>query len=241
MVEDKKEALKKFIRDYLVAIATSAALVILLAALVLARHLALSSVSDVSKINPLITSEQNELVALQGTSEVIKIPKDDEIPSDVSNTGVKKTQSPNPSPSNVVSETTNSEPSGSGTGNSAGNGNSGSNPPVVTQPFATSIGQMSYTSSSTFVGILSGCKVTYNFQAVIQGHNAPGTVTYRWLRSSGSPGQQQQVSFAQGDTSKTVTYTWSITGYSGNYSVTLEILTPKSQQKTLTFKQTCSL
>lgn len=263
MIDSKRWAAKKFIRDNAVAAVTSGLLILVLLLLVASRFIALNSIRDLSKINPLITSGQNELVAVDDNGAV-KIIKDDEQTTGQSGktageSGGSTTDKPGTqtgrSSSTDGTGGTGSSNSGGGTGSTGGNtggssgggsssgGSSGGSGGGTTTPpavFAASVGQITYTTKLV-TSIAGTCTINYNFQANITAQNAPGTVTYRWNQSNGVTSvTQQPLTFQAGDTSKTTPpYTWTISGGSASYTITLELLTPASQQQSLRFQHTC--
>jgi hypothetical protein len=228
VVDDRKQALKKFLHDYVVAIITTFLLLVILGLLIIARHYALVSVNDLSKINPLITSEQNELVAANGSHDVIKIAKDDESranqSSPANNAGRGANQSINPSKGSSGETTT-----GASDGTGVGSGQSSS--PTTPQPFSASIGQMTYNSSTSCVLII--CSTTYTVQAVIQGQNGPGTVNYQWIEDNSTVAQSSSVAFSQNDTSKTVSFQWTI---AKGHTVTLQLTSPSTDKKSVSLQ-----
>ncbi len=225
-------ATKKFLHDYSVAIVTTILLIILLAILLLIRFGTLASVKDLSKINPLITSGQNKLVAANDSNEIIKVPMDD----DAKTTG----QTDKPTGSGGASTTKPSTGSGTTGNGSSGSGSGSTNQPPDKPVFAATIGQMRHFASSG-TSLLGVCTITHQFQADIAAQNAPGTVAYNWKQSNGTTGQTQQAVFQAGDTTKTVSYSWTISAASGNYSVTIFLTSPTKQQQTLIFQHTCSV
>lgn len=147
MVDDKKQELKKFLRNYTEVVAVALGLLLVLLMLVIFRILALVSIGDLSNINPLITSGQNKLVLKDGTSEIIKIPIDSTVAkgsssgktagsSSKDDTSVAKTDTSTAAGTGtgtggVTGGGTTQSGSGSGSGSGTGTGG-GSNNPVVT-------------------------------------------------------------------------------------------------------------
>lgn len=255
MVGSRRWAIKKFLRGYAVTIVTSALLILILALLILARLGDLYSVRYVSKINPLITSGQNELIAAkdkrektasdddQGITGLSKVTKD----SQGSNSG--QSDSPGSSSSSGQGgsgDSSTGTSSGGNTGNSGGNtgsgttggGGGGSSP--APQAFTASISYVGQPAPPISVNLGSTCKTSHTFSATITAANAPGTVSYRWKQSNGVTSSTQQVSFLAGETSKTVTANqWDISGPTATYSMTFELLSPAYQQQTVSFQHSC--
>lgn len=232
MVDDKKQALKKFAYDYAIALGTTIALLVILAILILARQLSLASVKDVSKINPLITSEQNELVAVNGSSDVVKIAKDDESQTVQSGTtkDVVKSTSPAPGTGSTNGSSGGGSTSGASTGSSGTSSSPSPSPSPVSQSFTAVIGQLTYNSSTSCLLVI--CSTTYTVQAVIQGQNGPGKVNYQWIEDN-SVAQSSTVSFAHGDSSKTISYQPSV---GKGHTVTLQLTSPNEDKKSVSLQ-----
>lgn len=237
MVDDKVQAIKRFIRTYSVAVAATVILIIILAILIIARYNALSSIRDLSKLNPLITSEQNELVAGKDSSGVIEVAKVDNTKKDdkkdiAKNNNTKSSGTGSSSGgSNGGSSSGGSSGGGSSGGGSEGGGegdedNGGSG---QQEPFFASISETFYYSPGTGIpNIISGkCKLTHAFYAKILGVNSPGVVTYKWQHSKGGQPSSEQMTFQEGDSLKTTpSHEWEINAKAGQYSVIFKLLTP---------------
>lgn len=238
MTDDKKRRLKKFFHDYAVAIVTTALLFVVLILLLISRHTSLISVQDLSKINPLITSEQNTLIAANDTNEIVKIPIDENQAKtqQPANSFGSKPSSPKNNQSQKPSSGS-SNNSGSSSGGTSGGGSS--TPPdskPISQPFAVGIGSLSIRSTANKSGlILPSCQsTTHTINAELNADNAPGTVTYRWKRSDGFVGNTLTLEFNANENTKYVPFSWTISKNSqtNNDTVTLEVLTPTGKQKT---------
>ena len=257
MIEDKKRQIKKFIHDNILVMVATTLFLTVLVVLILSRNMSLASIRDLSSINPLITSSQNELVAVSDSSKIIKVPTTDDSnlaePTKVSSntktqstTGGNKASSGGSGSSSSGSSGGSSGGSGSSSGGSSGGGGQASSPspspsssPTPPAPFATSIGQMTHlvSGSGSILGL--PCKLTHDFEATIATFNSPGTFSYQWRRSDGVTGSVYQVAVLSGETSKKVNYQWVLTGSSGNRSVTIKITAPVAQEKTLVFEHNC--
>lgn len=257
MIGGRQWAIKKFLRGYAVTIVTSALLILVLALLIWARLGDLYSVRDISKINPLITSGQNELVAVRdenGISRFVKENGQDAQSKDDSD-GSKNDVSDKSDTQNTQSSDggTNSNPSsGTSTGGTSGGGSSGgtggstggtSSPSPAPGVFSASITNVWQTDPISINIVGTSCKSTHNFFATITVQNAPGTVSYRWKQSNGVTSVTQQLSFSAGDSSKTVAATpWEISGPAGSsHSMTFELVSPVRQQQTVNFQHKCPL
>jgi hypothetical protein len=76
-VEDIKQSVKRWLHDNAVTVVTILLFVVILAILVATRYGSLLSIANISSINPLITTESAELVAVN-VNGVIQIIKDDD-------------------------------------------------------------------------------------------------------------------------------------------------------------------
>ena len=257
MIGGRQWAIKKFLRGYAVTIVTSTLLILVLAVLILARLGDLYSVRDISKINPLITSGQNELIAARDANGLTKVVKEDDA---VSQSGKASNNAQKSSPSNSPDSqpqgsTTGSNENGDtpvsntggtgsgGTGGSAGGntgGGSGTQPQQHT--FVASIEKVGQTEAAPTISVGS-CKLTHNVYAIIDGQYAPGTVMYRWKRSDGVISSQRTVSFTAGETTKTVyADPWDTSGPSNptkQYSMTFEMISPSAKSLSVSFTHVC--
>jgi hypothetical protein len=125
-MEDKKAILKRFIHDNVVTLVTVMIFVLLLALLLLDRYGSLYSIRNIANINPLITSESAELVAVN-VNGVIRIIKDDD--GNVTEEEKKVALNDQKQSSGQSSSGSSSGgSSGSSSGGSTGGGNGGSSP-----------------------------------------------------------------------------------------------------------------
>ncbi len=247
MVDDKVQAIKRFIRTYAVAVVATVILIIILAILIIARYNALSSIRDLSKLNPLITSEQNELVAgkdLSGVIEVAKVDntKDNDKKDITDNSGTKSTSTTTGGGSSSGGSSSGSSSGGGGSSESGGGGGSGGEGGGDNQQesFSASIhGSITLIKSKTKSILGLGARCEYEFTANILGHNSPGTVTYRWEQSNGLS-SQGEVSFDDSDSQKTIVHEWE-----GNIPrdstpwVKLKLLTPNQEERGREFNEGC--
>ena len=261
MVGGRQWAIKKFLRGYAVTIVTSALLVLILALLIWARLGDLYSIRDISKINPLITSGQNELVAVRDNNGISSFVKESSKDvkggsasgeskgnsTDESDAEVGAAQSSDGGTSSNVNPGQNAGSSGGSLGGSSGNtggtGGGGNTPSPTPGVFSAAIGNMWQADPISINLVGTSCKSMHDFYATITVQNAPGTVSYRWKQSNGVTGSTQQISFSAGDSSKTVSAPrWDISGSSGSsHSMTFEIVSPRNQQQTINFQHKCSL
>lgn len=262
MIGGRQWAIKKFLRGYAVTIVTSALLILVLALLIWARLGDLYSVRDISKINPLITSGQNELVAQKdgnGLTRLVREDRDSAQSDGATSKDIQKgdTTQPTDNSSNQTPTGTGSTGGGSSTGTgSGGSGGSGGGGTTAgggsgggeTQPpraFVITASEISHTTSSPLVNISSKCDVTHTFTATITAQYAPGDVRYKWVKvANGATTQygEQTLSFGANETVKTtplVSWVTSGTTNTGSYSMSLVITSPAAGSKMVSFKHIC--
>lgn len=228
-MDDKKRAIKKFFHDYAVAIYATVFLVIILIIMMLARYGALISIQDLSKINPLITTTENELIAADNSKEMIKAPKSGKS---------QKTDSEH------TSNTKNSSSTGAGKGSStpvAGGNGEDDTTRADSPPFTATLHEVTPSIEGN-TSILGNCTVKYKFTADISAQNPPGTIVYQWYRSDGTTTDSQSMTFSKNDTSLAPTYEWSISADSGNkYWVVFKMTSPSTQEERADVTQSCSI
>lgn len=229
MIADNLKRFKKFVYDYKAANAATLIFIIILTALLLSRYGALSGISDLSAINPLITSEQNVLVGMSENGEIIKAPKDE-----VPNSENEQFDNNQKTVVNTPSSPLPAAPSGDS------NNSGGSSPPSTPRPFVVGVGQLRHFASGSS-GLLGVCYVTHEFKATLHVANPPGAVIYRWYHSDGGTSSVTQASFQAGETSKDISYEWPISASSGTYSIILKTSSPNVSEKKLEFSHQCSL
>lgn len=249
----KQWAFKKFLRGYAVTIVTSALLLLILALLIGARYAELYSIRDISNINPLITSGQNELVAQKDENGVTRFVKEEDANSSSDkNTADTKNSSDaggsGDTPSNSSSQSAGGGSAGTGStggtqgGGTTGGGNTGGNTGGGSQSaaFTASISSISHQGTTPLTLLANNCKITHYISVTLRGQNAPGEVTYRWKRSDNINTTVQTVQFKANETTKTVSAdAWDTTGSSGSYSMTFEMYTPSGASKSVSFEHTC--
>lgn len=234
-MSDTKESAKKFVRDYIVAIIATGLLVIIVLLLVIVRYASLASVKDLSKINPLITSDNNQLVA-SDNGEISKLAGSAGQNSQ-STTQASTTPTPSSSPSIAPSSTTNTSDSTS--------------EPSVPQVFAAGIqGGTIQGSESTvcntfmFAGACVGTSnYTYTLAATIAASNGPGAVSYTWKAVPTSSNFSTQTSsktltVASGTSTNQISMQWTLINCAV-YTVSLTITSPANSQKTVTSSLGC--
>ena len=239
MVDDKFQIIKRLMRNYSVAVVATAILLFILLALIVARYNALSSIQDLSKLNPLITSEHNELIAAKDSSGVIEVAK-------VDNTKINdKKEAPKTTTNKSTETKSGSKSSGggsSGDGSSGGSsgGGSGDGGSGQQEPFTANIFNVRYYSPG--IGTKKKCELTHAFDAKISGVNSPGTVTYRWQHSMGDQDPEEHINFQEGDSLKTTPmHSWKIKSETGSYWVKFIILAPDYKEQSYEFVHQCLL
>jgi hypothetical protein len=241
-----KVSARKILHDYAIPIFATILLVIIFLALWISHQYALASVSNLANTNPLIVSGANKLVSRDKTADPDveqsgsftdeSTNGETDSPSDKSS-GDKTTQTPS---SNNGQQPT--KPSG-GSGGSTGNPTTPTTPSTPTPQFTVSLGTIDYTRTRSNIvtgifGILLGCSVDHHFKITVNGLNGPGTLKYRWVRSTGGGGDLEQKALSAGNTSIELAHNWT-TSSSGDYWVNLEVTAPINTEKKYTFKHSC--
>ncbi len=249
-MDDKVRTIKRLAKEYSIAMSATGLLVLILCILLLTRYSDVSSLRDLTKLNPLITSEQNELVASQDNTGVIEVQKvveskngDDDKVASSGGTNADGNKTNNGGNKTSGGGAGGAPSAGNGGGNNPDEGGGGDQEPASSPPFAAGIGFTNYTQSSPIPrGLLGigGCYRDYTFFADIDVENPPGSVTYRWVRDTGPPQESKQINFGANDDSKTVSHSWTI-GSSSNDGrwVRIEILSPQEKQKPINFDHSC--
>jgi hypothetical protein len=251
MVEDKKQALKKFIRNYTLVVLVVLALIVMLLLLIWFRFLALVSIGDLSKINPLITSGQNRLVLKDGTSEIVKIPIDD--------TGANKGSSASSTPADAsgdggvpAKQGSSGNATSGGTSQSGGGGSgtvvtvspsaspSSSPSPVPTiAAFTANISPNVTYETSNKTSYFGGCTITYKFTFTITAQNAPGVAKAQWRWPGSTWGSEFNVSFSAGQTSVPISIQQYVSASTSDQVVSLRLNSPNAVEKDYGFKHQC--
>lgn len=246
---NRKQAIKKYLKDYAMAIVGTFLLVVALLTLVTFRYTSLASISDISKINPLITSEQNELVASRDSTGVLTISQKDKKGTDDSDkkddTSTDSQKDDTKSSSGSSSGGSSSGSSGGGSSGDSGNGgddggsSGGGTPPPPPPPFSVTIGDDVIQNTTP----TKNCRATYEFTFTILGENAPGDVHYRWKRDDGDWTNIESKHFLQGETNQQVVHgNWSLgRGKVGGHTIRLQTLTPNQHTKVYNFNHSCQL
>lgn len=237
--------LKRFFREYAVALSGTLLFLVLLSGLLVSRYYALVGLDDLSKLNPLITTQGNQLIGRDRAFGAIADQNQGDSPNNPTTTP-KTSQQPssssNPStktPSTNQGQT--SQPVSSGSGGSSGGGTTTSPPPTQ---FTVSIGTMTHVagSPSGLLGALNPvCTITHQFTASVHAINGPGTMNYTWVQSDGKTSGSDKENFGAGTSDDQVTYQWKITSTSGDYSIKLSVSSPNQTDKTLSFRHQCIL
>lgn len=255
MVEDKKQALKKLFHDYAMVVIVVAGLIITLLVLIGIRFFALVSIGDLSNINPLITSGQNKLAVKDGTSEIVKIPIDEDIAKDKTSNKKSTGGSTNTSSSTGGSSSGNGgSQSNTGTttsgGGSSGGGSSGTSggstptpippvPPVAafTVGISNNVQRTSVKKGST--DWFGNCTFAHTITFTVTAQNAPGTARAQWKWATLDWGNEFNVPFENGQTAREVTHTWQINEKTNEKEVRLRILSPNAITETYRFMHQC--
>ncbi|MDB5183340.1 MAG: hypothetical protein JWO07_21 [Candidatus Saccharibacteria bacterium] len=252
MVEDKKQALKKFFRNYTLVVLVIVGLIITLLLLVWFRFLALVSIGDLSKINPLITSGQNRLVLKDGTSEIVKIPID----GTAANKGSSDSNTPADTSTGGASSENQSNSATTTTGGTVQTSNGGASTPVVTvspsvspssspspvpttAAFTANIGSNVTYETSNKSSYANGCTITYKFTFTATAQNAPGVAKAQWRWPGSTWGNEFNVSFSVGQTSVPVTIQQYVSANTSDQVVSLRLNSPNAVEKDYGFKHQC--
>lgn len=232
---------RKILRDYAIPIFATVVFVVVFVGLWLGHQYALASVKNLADTNPLIVSDQSSLVSNdQSPDPVIEQFSDSAAPPSESSTsggstaGTANSQSQSGSSSSQRSVAS---------GGSSGGGSGTTKPPTQQAAFAASLGSIedhtTRTSTTvTLLGIVLGCTVDHQFKITVSGQNGPGTLKYRWVRSTGGEATNEQKEFPAGSSSVELTHSMTTSSW-GDYSVTLEVTAPSVMEKKYTFSHRC--
>lgn len=105
-VSTNKQSAKRFLHNNAATIATVLLFVVILATLLIARYGSLYSIRDIANINPLITTENAELIAVN-VNGVIKIIKDDDDSDKNTESSTKDSMASNQQAGNTASNSSN--------------------------------------------------------------------------------------------------------------------------------------
>lgn len=230
-------SVKKTFHDYAIPISATVLFVVIFASLWITHQYALASVRDLADTNPLIVSDKNKLVSNDRST--------DPVIEQFSDNGTPQSDSQSTAGSPAATGGQNQ----SGTGQSSApptksSGNSSNTPPSTPRPpFAVSPGtiedhQTRVSTTVTLLGIVLGCTVDHQFKISVVGQNGPGTMKYRWVRSTGGDSATEQTIFPAGNSSVELTHTMTTSKW-GDYSVTLEISSPVVMEKKYSFSHRC--
>jgi hypothetical protein len=241
-----KVSARKILHDYAIPIFATILLVIIFLALWIFHQYALASVSNLATTNPLIVSDANKLVSRDKTAD----PDIEQSGSLTDGTTNGETDSPSDTSSdNKAPQTPTSnnkqqpiKPSGGST-SGAGNPTTPTTPSTPTPQFTVSLGTIEYSRTRSNIvtglfGLLLGCTIDHHFKITVNGLNGPGTLKYRWVRSTGGGGDLEQKALSAGNTSIELAHNWT-TSSSGDYWVNLEVTAPINTEKKYTFKHSC--
>lgn len=231
---------RKILHNYAIPISATVIFVIVFVGLWVAHQYALASVRNLADTNPLIVSDKTTLVSNdQSTDPVIEQFSDGAGGTD-SSTGSSPSATTG---GQVQSGSTGSSSSQRPTTNGGSGGSTTTKPTTPQAPFVASLGTIEdhTTRSSTTVtllGIVLGCTVDHQFKIAVSGQNGPGTLKYRWVRSTGGEPTNEQKEFSAGNSSVDITHSMTTSSW-GDYSVTLEVTSPTVMEKKYTFTHRC--
>lgn len=233
-----KIALRKMLHDYAIPIFATVLLVLLFAGLWITHLYALGSVNNLARSNPLIVSDANKLTSQDETADPIAMQIDE-------GNALEE-----PSSSSSATPTNNNSQSPTGTGsqspvkNGGSSGGGGTATPTTPQAqFAVSLGSMQHNRNSSNIvtglfGLLLGCTIDHQFKIQVNGLNGPGTVKYRWVRSTGGGSDIEQKALAAGSSSIELAHSWT-TSTTDDYWVSLEVYAPAAMEKKYSFRHQC--
>lgn len=231
-------SVRKTLHDYAIPISATILFVVIFASLWITHQYALASVRDLADTNPLIVSDKNKLVSNdRSTDPVIEqfsdngTPVPDSQSTAGSATGATGSQSQPGTSQNPAPQT---KPGGT---------SSSAQSSVPRAPFAISLGtiedhQTRVSTVVTLLGIVLGCTVDHQFKISVASQNGPGTMKYRWVRSTGGDSAAEQATFPAGNSSVELTHTMTTSKW-GDYSVTLEVSSPAVMEKKYSFSHKC--
>lgn len=236
-------SVRKLLHDYAIPIFATIVFIVIVTALWITHQFALASVKDLANTNPLIVSDKSRLVSSdQSTDPVIE---------QFFDSGTTTQGQSNSSGGSTAGTTGSQNQSSSGQGSAgqskpssgAGGGSSGSQSSAPRPPFTASLGNIEdrttrVSTTVTLLGIVLGCTVDHQFKITVSGQNGPGTVKYRWVRSTGSEATNEQAAFPAGSSSVELTHTMTTSTW-GDYSVTLEVTAPSVMEKKYSFSHQC--
>ena len=224
---------RKILHNYAIPIFATVVFIVLFVGLWVAHQYALVSVRDLAATNPLIVSDKSKLVSNdQSTDPIIEQFSDSNTtPVSPSTSGTTSAQGQSGSSSSPPSTT----------GGSIG-GSTPTKPTAPQPPFVASLGSIedhsTRSSVITLLGIVLGCTVDHQFKIAVNGQNGPGTLKYRWVKSTGGDPVVEQKAFPAGNSSIELTSSMTTSSW-GDYWITLEVLSPSVMEKKYTFNHRC--
>lgn len=249
---DMQRALKKFIHENAVTLVAAGLFLLVLSVLILSRFGALHSIRDIADINPLITKNNTELIAVN-VNGIVKIAKDDDWTTMESDKQTEKSSDKTSNPTATKPGTSAVNSPGGATGGGAANGGGGGNtngggapkntPTPSTTPLKASVISIKRTSENpeNIRGSVTGitCTRKYNFTAQVEAASGSGTITLKWGFNGGDPKDPVTITFSQKSQVQTVSYSITRTGRVHEYSI--ETYLTDVFQKDETFIHTCIL
>lgn len=232
---------RKILHNYAIPIFATVVFIVLFVGLWVAHQYALASVGDLAASNPLIVSDKSKLVSNdQSTDPIIEQFSDGGVTAGNSSSTSGSTSGTTNGQSQSGSGSSSSRPSTSG--GSAG-GSAPTKPATPQVPFSASLGSIEdhSTRSSvriTLLGIVLGCTVDHQFKIAVSGQNGPGTLKYRWVKSTGGDPVVEQKAFPAGNSSIELTSSMTTSSW-GDYWINLEVLSPSVMEKKYTFSHQC--
>lgn len=228
-----------------VTVAAALLLIVVLGTLIAARFGSLYSIRNIANINPLITTDNAELIAVDMNGVPQKGGYTDNANADGSTTkggtdGHDSSGSGKSSTGDKSESTSNTGGTGSssGSGTSTSSGTSPSNSPspsptVAPTSFTASVQSLEQTGITTVydrtfvrngpIYTLTGCKNDRTFQASIKINSGSGSIKVQWFLNDSLYGTTD-VGFVSSGNIKTSDMTVTTNAKTGNYSITAKII-----------------
>ncbi len=231
---------RKILHNYAIPISATVIFVIVFVGLWVAHQYALASVQNLADTNPLIVSDKTTLVSNDQSTDPVIEQFSDSVSSTDSSTGGSSSAATGGQAQSGPGTSSGQRPTTSG---GSSGGSTTTKPSTPQAPFVASLGTIEdhTTRSSTIVtllGIVLGCTVDHQFKIAVSGQNGPGTLKYRWVRSTGGEPTNEQKEFSAGNSSVELTHSMTTSSW-GDYSVTLEVTSPAVMEKKYTFTHRC--
>lgn len=230
---------RKILHNYAIPIFATVVFIVLFVGLWAAHQYALASVGDLAASNPLIVSDKSKLVSNdQSTDPIIEQFSDSSATAGSPSVAGGSTSGTTGSQGQSGSSSSRPSTSGGSTG-----GSTPTKPATPQAPFAVSLGSIEDHSTRisvrrTLLGIILGCTVDHQFKIAVGGQNGPGTLKYRWVKSTGGDPVVEQKAFPAGNSSIDLTSSMTTSSW-GDYWITLEVLSPSVMEKKYTFSHRC--